>query len=244
MVTRLAGENLVNEICMKTSDGFWKLSPSGLYGFEDCKACFWIENNIGRHPFTLPLRLNDAMDEKLKNRYDSFRVKGEKPPELATISDVRLFDNLVLLNEWRNNRTALRYVNDRDGYVLEGKLDEVLVNKNDELIPADYKSSGDAPKFDKQKYYRLQLHGYALMLQEKGYPISSMAYLLHYFTKERTDPSLFMELAFYPDEVTLDIERFRKTMRAIVDFLEGPYPGAQEGCKRCVWIEKHKNIII
>ena len=56
---------MVDGIGMKTSNGLWKLSPSGLYGFEDCKSCFWVENNIGRHPFTLPLRLNDAMDEKL-----------------------------------------------------------------------------------------------------------------------------------------------------------------------------------
>lgn len=227
---------------MKTKEGLWKLSPSGLYGFEDCKTCFWVENNIGKHPFTLPLRLNDAMDEKLKNRYDSFRIKGAKPPELGALPHLRLFDNLTLLHEWRNNRTALRYINEEDGYVFEGKLDEVLVNKNDELVPADYKSSGDPPKTDKQKYYRLQLHGYALMLQESGYPVADNAYLLHYFTKERTDPSLFMELAFHPDEVALDIARFRNTMRSVISFLKSPYPGINELCKRCAWIEKHKNI--
>ena len=227
---------------MKTKEGLWKLSPSALYGFEDCRACFWIENNIGKHPFTLPLRLNDAMDEKLKNRYDRFRIKGGKPPELNILPHLRLFDDLALLNEWRNNRTALRYVNERDGYVFEGKLDEVLINERGELVPADYKSSGDPPKIDKQKYYRLQLHAYALMLKECGYPVADRAYLLHYFTKERSDPSLFMELAFHPDEVALNIAQFRATTRTIVSFLESPYPGTNTLCKRCTWITKHKNI--
>lgn len=227
---------------MKTKEGLWKLSPSGLYGFEDCKACFWVENNIGKHPFTLPLRLNDAMDEKLKTRYDIFRKKGEVPPEIKSLTWIRLFDNIELLNEWRNNRTALRYANEKDGYVFEGKLDEVFVNTNNELLPADYKSSGDEPKVDKQKYYRLQLHGYALMLQEKGYAVANQAYLLHYYTKDRKDPSLAMELAFHPDQVALDIPKFRKTMRDMVSFLEGPYPGLSDFCRRCQWIQKHRNI--
>lgn len=225
---------------MKTKEGLWKLSPSGLYGFEECRACFWLQNVIGRHPFTLPLRLNDAMDEKLKNRYDSFRKNNAVPPEIQHLTGITLFSDLKKLNEWRFSRTALRYINDEDGYVLEGKLDEVFVGPEEELIPADYKSSGDPPKEDKQKYYRLQLTAYAMMLQGLGYRIGNKAYLLHYFTKDRADPSLSMELAFHADEVPLNILQFTEIMRAIVKLLNGVYPGAREECRRCMWLEKVK----
>ena len=36
---------------------------------------------------------------------------------------------------------------------LRGKIDDVLVEADGRLIPADYKSSGNAPREDKQKYY-------------------------------------------------------------------------------------------
>ena len=153
---------------MKNKEGLWKFSPSSLYGYEDCPSCFWVGEHVGRHPFTLPLRLNDAMDERLKVRYDGFRKKGKLPPEISDFEG-RLFEDQGTLDEWRNNKTALRYINEKDGYVLEGKLDEVLVTEKREHIPADYKSSGDEPKEDKQKYYRMQLHAYALMIREKGY---------------------------------------------------------------------------
>jgi len=65
---------------MKNKDGLWKLSPSGLYGYSECKSCFWIDNNYKRAPM-LPLLLNSAMDSILKHRYDKYRIKNTFPPE-------------------------------------------------------------------------------------------------------------------------------------------------------------------
>ena len=226
---------------MKTKDGLWKLSPSGLYGFEDCKSCFWAENHIGKHPFTLPLRLNDAMDSRLKSRYDSFRKKKTVPPEIKILG-VKLFPDFILLTEWRNNKTVLRYEN--DAYVLEGKIDELFINEKDELVIADYKSSGDPPKEDKQKYYRLQLAAYAFMFKNKGYNVADYGYLLHYFTKDREDTSLAMEVSFHPDKVAIDIEKFEKTIRDIVQLLDGPYPGDSGECMRCTWLSKRRQVVV
>jgi hypothetical protein len=228
---------------MQTKEGLWKLSPSKLYSFVDCPSCFWAENHIGAHPFTLPLRLNDAMDSRLKARYDKFRAEGKLPPELAaTVKGVRLFPDLDQLEEWRNNKTALRYVDEKLGYQLEGKIDELFLGLKNEFIPADYKSSGDPPKEDKQKYYKLQLAAYAWMFLNKGHEVSDKAYLLHYFTKDRQDPSLAMELDFHSDEVAIDLNAFQKTMKAMIDLLNGPYPGSNPFCKRCEWLEKRKTV--
>lgn len=227
---------------MKDNSGFWKLSPSGLYSFEDCKACFWAENHVGRHPFTLPLRLNDAMDSRLKSRYDHFREKGEMPPEIKDLKGIKLFPDINQLEEWRNNKTALKFINEEIGYTLEGKIDELFVNEKNEFIPADYKSSGDPPKEDKQKYYRLQLAAYAFMFKNKGYDVADKAYLLHYFTKDRKDISLGMEMDFHVDEVKVNLSEFSKKMAEIIELLNGPYPGANMECKRCAWLEKRKEV--
>ena len=225
---------------MKTQEGLWKLSPSGLYTFQECKACFWVDQHLCRLP-SIPMRLNDAMDEKLKRRYDSFREKRELPPEIANLKGLRLFENQMLLNDWRTNTASLRYENRKDGYVLEGKLDEVLVTPEGEYMPADYKSSGDEPKADKQKYYRLQLHAYALMLKGKGFAPANKAYLLHYFTKDRQNSSLNMEFNSHTDEVVIDLVSFEATLREMVKLLEGKFPGANRFCQKCLWSEKRKS---
>lgn len=219
------------------------MSPSGLYSYEDCQSCFWAENHIGKHPFTLPLRLNDAMDSRLKSRYDKYREQGKLPPELEKeVKDVRLFPDVYQLEEWRNNKTALRYVNEDLGYQLEGKIDELFLGPKNEFIPADYKSSGDPPKEDKQKYYRLQLAAYAWMFKHKGHEVGDRAYLLHYFTKDRNDPSMAMELSFHADKVEIDLKNFQKKMAEMIELLNGPYPGPNLLCRRCEWLEKRKAV--
>ena len=179
---------------MLNKDGLWSLSPSGLYNFIACPACFWMDQHVGRAPM-LPLRLNDAMDAKLKSRYDFFRKRGKMPPEIVNLKGLKLFSDLEQLDLWREKKSELQFENKKDGYVLAGKIDELFVNRKEEFVIADYKSSGDEPKPEKLEYYRLQLHGYALMFLKKGYKVANKAYLLNYYPKTRTSPSISVELA-------------------------------------------------
>jgi len=121
---------------MKTNDGLWKLNPSSLYGYEACPACFWLEQHFGRKPM-IPFRLNDAVDEKLKNRYDHFRKLGHLPTEISDkLKGYKLFPDQEVLDGWRNWRKGLIYVNKKLGLVLSGALDEVLINPAGKLVPA------------------------------------------------------------------------------------------------------------
>ena len=109
-------------------------------------------------------------------------------------------------------------------------------------MPVDFKSSGDQPKEDKQKYYRLQLHGYALMLRELGYKSANIAYLIHYFTKDRGDSSLMMEFETHLDPVHINLELFEKKLKEMAEFLNSDFPGSNRDCARCVWAEKRAEI--
>lgn len=196
---------------MKTQEGLWRLSPSGLYSFEECRACFWIENHHGKPP-SLPWLLNSAMDSILKSRYDTYRKKNELPPEIQKLEKegIALFDDIETLDKWRGHPSHLRIINEKAGYVLSGKLDEVLVEKNGRLIPADFKSSGYAPKEDKQKYYVSQLNAYALMFREHGYKPADRAILLHYFVKDTKNPSLNVEFISHIDPVKINLNEIEK----------------------------------
>mgnify|MGYP001585908407 FL=1 len=228
---------------MKTAEGLWKLSPSGLYGFEACKACFWIENHHEKAPGIPPV-LNMAMDSIFKARYDMHREKHELPPEIQALGKegIRLFDDAETLNKWRGHASHLRVANEKDGYVLSGKLDEALVEKDGRLIPTDFKSSGYAPKEDKQKYYVSQLNAYALMFREHGYKPSDRAILLHYFVKDTKNPSLSVEFMNHIDPVKINLADFEKKLVEMVKLLNGPYPGDDLECGACIYFNERGKV--
>ncbi|KKR88822.1 MAG: hypothetical protein UU85_C0001G0006 [Candidatus Wolfebacteria bacterium GW2011_GWA2_42_10] len=224
---------------MKSKEGLWRLSPSGLYSFEECEACFWIENHHEKAPGIPPV-LNMAMDSIFKSRYDTYREKNELPPEIQELGEkgVSLFGDLETLNKWRGHSSHLRIINEKIGYMLSGKLDEVLVEKDGRLIPTDFKSSGYAPKEDKQKYYVSQLNAYALMFREHGYRPSDRAILLHYFVKDTKNPSLNVEFVSHIDPVKIDLGALEKKITEMVKLLNGPYPGDDLECGKCVYFKK------
>lgn len=238
---------------MKTKDGLWRLSPSGLYKYTECQSCFWVDNHYKRAPM-LPLLLNSAMDSILKSRYDQYRVDNTFPPEVRddlVEAGIRPFEDLSQLTAWREQLHALRVVDEEVGYVLVGKIDDVLVEDDPtslklrgargRLVPADYKSSGDAPAEDKQKYYRDQLAAYGFMFSRHGHEVSDRAYLLHYFVKDKTDPSLSVSFAAHVDRVALDIAGLEEKLAAMVALLEGPYPGHNPVCQTCSYHEGRRD---
>lgn len=223
---------------MKTKEGLWKLSPSSLYGYTKCKSCFWVNNHYTKAPM-LPLLLNSAMDSILKHRYDKYRVEDTFPPEAKELEGegIKPFSDLDQLNEWREKLNPLKIENPDAGYVLQGKIDDVLVEGDGRLIPADYKSSGNAPAEDKQKYYVDQLTAYGFMFREHGRKVSDRAYLLHYYVADKTNPSLEVKFNAHVDLVKIDINALEKKLIAMVKLLNGEYPGHNPECKDCAFYE-------
>lgn len=221
---------------MKNSQGLWKLSPSGLYRFSECPSCFWVDNHYRKAPM-LPLLLNSAMDSILKSRYDQYRGNDEFPPEAVELADegIKPFDNLGLLNEWRSKSSALKVTNEDVGYELIGKIDDVLVESDGRLIPADYKSSGNAPAEDKQKYYRDQLAAYGFMFRHHGHKVSDRAYLLHYYVKDKNDPSLAVVFDAHVDKVDIGAIDIEQKLANMVALLNKPYPGHNPECDTCAY---------
>ena len=186
----------------------------------------------------LPLLLNTAMDSILKHRYDKYRAEGTFPPEVLELEKehIKPFTDLAQLEEWRRSSKSLEVIDEENSYVLSGKIDDVLVEADGRLIPTDYKSSGNPPKEDKQKYYREQLSAYGLMFKKHGFEVSDRAYLLHYFPVDKTNPSLAVEFASHVDRVELGEIDIEKMLKDIVKLLNGPYPGDDLECNMCKFV--------
>ena len=183
----------------------------------------------------LPLLLNSAMDSILKSRYDKYRVDGAFPPEAKELEKdgIKPFEDIDMLNEWRAKTGALKVVDEEAGYELAGKIDDVLVEADGRLIPADYKSSGNAPKEDKQKYYRDQLAAYGFMFKKHGYLVSDRAYLLHYFVQDKSNPSIEVKFISHVDLVKINLGELEQKLADMVKLLNKPYPGHNEDCEKC-----------
>jgi hypothetical protein len=228
---------------MKDNNNLWKLSPSSLYGYTECQSCFWVDNHYKRAPM-LPLLLNTAMDSILKNRYDKYRKKDTFPPEAQELlkEGIKPFQHLETLEEWREKTSALEVVDEKTGYILRGKIDDVLVEADGKLIPADYKSSGNAPREDKQKYYKDQLAAYGFMFKKHGHKVSNRAYLLHYFPKNKLSPALAVQFNGHVDLVKISTAKIEKKLKEMVELLDGKYPGYNGECDKCKFYkERYKH---
>ena len=179
--------------------------------------------------------MNMAMDSILKERYDLYRKQGKFPPESKQLvkDEVKVFRDLEKLTAWRSSASHLEVINEKAGYLLRGKIDDVFVEADGRLIPADYKSSGYAPKEDKQRYYRYQLAAYGFMFKHAGLPVSDRAYLLHYFITNSHDTVLDIPFSGHVDRVDIGDIDIDKMLRSIVKLLKAPYPGLNSKCENC-----------
>ncbi len=218
-----------------------RLSPSTLNLFLDCPRCFWLHINKRIHrPRGIFPSLPSGMDNVIKVYFDKYREKGELPPELKNQIKEKLFPDLELLNKWRNWRTGLEYQNKTLGVSLFGALDDCLIDqstnpKQTRYIPLDYKTRGFPPREgDSEKYYGNQLSCYGLMLEENGYPVKDFAYLVYYYP-DIVQESGIIKFNIKPIKIDIDINKARKLLEEVVNFLKGPVPKHHSQCEYCSW---------
>jgi len=164
-----------------------RLSPARLAIFRECPRCFWLEAKLGisrpKGPFS---SLPASLDLLLKTRFDAHRLAGTLTPEFSTLgSSVRLFPDEVLIDQWRDWRTGLRYESPDGDAVLQGALDDVLLWQDGRVSVLDYKTRGFPPSDESAAFYHDQLNLYTLLLEKNGMRVSETAYLGFYFPFDR-----------------------------------------------------------
>jgi len=226
----------------------YKLSPSALGLMKDCPRCFWLLHNKGKkRPDSIFPSLPSGMDRILKNHFDSFMEQGKLPPELKENPDcnkLKLFDDKDLLRTWRNNLRGIS-IQDNDGNVLHGAVDNILVNpENNKLIVLDYKTRGYPLKEDTHKHYIDQLAIYNFLLRESGYETEDYAFLLFYIPGKVLESG---EVIFDTTlkKIEINTNQAEELWQEALDLLEGPCPeknqttlaesSEQQVCQWCNW---------
>jgi hypothetical protein len=210
-----------------------KLSPSSLNLLKDCPRCFWLQVNKGiKRPNGAFPSLPSGMDSILKNHFDSFRDRGMLPPELQNLEGIKLFDDIELLETWRNNRKGIQWT-DEEGNILKGAVDNIL-QKGKKLIVLDYKTRGFPLKEDTHEHYQDQLDIYNFLLRKNGFKTEDYAYLLFYHPKEVEDDG---DVVFHKDlkKVDISIENAEKIFMEAIEILKDGMPDRGSECEFCRW---------
>ena len=114
----------------------YKFSPSSLSLLDDCPRCFWLQFNKGiKRPSGIFPSLPSGMDKILKEHFDSFRDKGELPPELKHLAgEIKLFENAELLKDWRNNFKGITFLHKKTNLLISGAIDDLWQSSKGEYI--------------------------------------------------------------------------------------------------------------
>lgn len=209
-----------------------KLSPSSLSLLKDCPRCFWLQLNKGiRRPSGPFPSLPSGMDKILKVHFDTFRNKGELPPELEELKGkVKLFEDKELLEVWRSNFKGVQWT-DKKGNLFRGAVDNLL-QKGKKLIVLDYKTRGYPLKDDTADHYQDQLDIYNLLLRKNSYETEDYAYLLFYYPKEVEADG---DVAFHTQlvKMKISVENAETIFENAVKVLAGKMPASSKECGFC-----------
>jgi len=212
-----------------------KLSPSRLGLFKNCRRCFWMEIMQGvKRPAGIFPSLPSGMDKVLKIYFDSFREKGELPPDIKDKLDGKLFDDMEKMDVWRNNFRGLQHLDEESGILLRGAVDDMFVSSDGSFIPIDFKTRGFPLKEDTAGHYQHQMDLYCFLLAKNGMKVGDCAVLVFYYPKAVNGEGRFIfECEFV--RVQTSIANGEQMFKEAIKILQGPEPECDPECKWCNW---------
>ena len=162
----------------------YKLSRSKLELFSQCPRCFWLDARLKiKRPSTPPFQINKAIDELFKNEFDSYRLKKKPHPLMVKNKIEAIPFSYKDLNKWRENFVGVQALHRPTNLIIFGAVDDVWVNKNDELIVVDYKATSKKGTVnldaDWQQSYKRQLEIYQWLLKRNGFKVSPHGYFVY-----------------------------------------------------------------
>src|SRR3990167_8523105 len=88
-----------------------------------------------------PFNLNSAVDTLLKKEFDIHRAEKKRHPLMEAYEIEAVPYQHKQLNEWRDPFRGVRHHHKQANLIVSGGLDDVWVNRKEELIVVDYKAT-------------------------------------------------------------------------------------------------------
>ncbi len=224
----------------------YKLSRTRIENFCRCKKCFYLEEKLGiSRPASFPFNLNNAVDELLKEEFDSFRGTDKNHPYIVENGlDAKPFDHPEI-EDWRIRNKGIGFLDEDTNLYFYGLVDDVWINtKTDQLILVDYKATSkkgevslDAPW---QISYKRQLEIYQWLFRKNGFDVQNIGYFV-YCNGVKENVMFNNELKFNVKLLPYkgDDSWIDKTVKEIYKVLNSDdIPEPNPNCEYCRYVKK------
>ncbi|MDX1765913.1 MAG: PD-(D/E)XK nuclease family protein [Candidatus Saccharimonadales bacterium] len=222
----------------------YKISRSKVELFNNCPRCFWLDRRkkVGRVQGP-PFQINKAVDELLKNEFDSYRQKGQPHPWMEEYNiDAIPFEHKDL-DRWRHNFTGVQRLHEPTNLLLYGAIDDVWQAPDETLIVADYKATAKKSEVsldaDWQIVYKRQMEFYQWLLRGNGFDVSDTAWFV-YSNGIPDNPDFKNKVEFRTKLIAYegDDSWIEPTLKKIKDTLDSDeLPDRTPDCEWCDYVE-------
>lgn len=228
----------------------FRLSRSKVDLFIDCPLCFYLDQRLGvGRPPGFPLTLNVAVDELLKKEFDIHRTNRTQHPFMEAYDiDAVPFDH-PRMDEWRDSlRRGVEYVDPETNLSIRGGVDDIWINKDEELIVVDYKATSKRDEInlegDLGAQYKRQMEVYQWLLRKNGFVVSDTGYFVYVNGKKDVaafDKKLEFDVVLLPCIGNTDwIEPSLIKIKAAL--ISDKLPLAGEGCDYCAYRKAARDV--
>ena len=224
----------------------YKLSRTRIENFCRGKKCFYLEEKLGiSRPASFPFNLNNAVDELLKEEFDSFRGTDKNHPYIEDNGlDAKPFDH-PNIEDWRTRNKGIGFLDEETNLYFYGLVDDVWINtKTDQLILVDYKATSkkgevtlDAPW---QISYKRQIEIYQWLFRKNGFDVQNIGYFV-YCNGIKENVLFNNELKFKVKIIPYkgDDSWLDKTVKEIYQVLNSEeIPEPSPNCEYCRYVKK------
>lgn len=216
-----------------------KVSPSGIGMLLECPRCLWLYVNEGvKRPFGAFPSLPGGMDGLFKAYFDSYRAKGELPPEIEGKVGGKLFTDMAKLKQWREinfGRGGLHAQFLNWDIELGGAIDELLINDKGEYVPFDFKTRGYPTKEDTHEHYQHQLDLYALLFEKNNLRPADYGYLLFFWPREYREGRTMFDTQLV--RLKINPKNGVKILEEVCRIANSEKPAAHSQCEYCLYRE-------
>lgn len=224
----------------------WRLSRSKIDLFMECPRCFYLDNKLGtKRPGMPSFNLNIAVDELFKKEFDIHRKNGTAHPIITKYKIDAVPFKHNDLDSWRDNFVGISHKHKPTGLTVSGAVDDIWVKPDEKLIIVDYKATSKAERIEKlgdspwEKQYQRQLGVYRWLLEQNGFAVDEMGYLVYANAskdEDAFDDTLTFETTLV--ECPTKTEWIEETLENIKNHLESnQLPSIGEVCEYCPYRE-------
>ena len=183
--------------------------------------------------------LNLAVDELLKKEFDLLRKKGHVHDLMKKYKIEAVPFDHPDIDQWRNNFVGKQYLHEGTNLLIFGAIDDLWINKKEELIIVDYKATSTTKEIsleDKWKQrYKKQIEIYQWIYQMSGFKVAKTGYIVYANAgknKSKFDAKLEFVLTIHPHKGdTSWIESVILEMKKTLDSNKIPPVGKE--CEYC-----------